>query len=205
VQTAAGEIKLGTVYGDCNVVSLGGPLDLGDIIGALFASTQAGDVHVRAARVGGRIFTAGGSIRLLYTGGVTALQSGGGDIVVRQAAGPINAETRSGDINITTDPNQKSQKIEARTGRGNVTLNMTQGFGADIDAMIVAVDPDAYTINSDFTGLQITKFRVGSKTRIRAMGKLNGGGERIDIYAEEGDIRISNVTASPLTIISPQQ
>jgi DUF4097 and DUF4098 domain-containing protein YvlB len=204
VETAAGEIKLGTVYGDCNVVSLGGPLDLGDIIGTLFASTQAGDVHVRAARVGGRIFTAGGSIRLLYTGGTTALQSGGGDIVVRQAAGAINAETRSGDINITTDPNQKTQKIEARTGRGNVTINLTPGFGADIDAMIVAVDPDAFTINSDFTGLQITKSRVGGKTRIRATGKLNGGGERIDLYAEEGDIRISNLTASPLTIISPQ-
>src|SRR5207237_1182430 len=47
VQTAAGEIRLGLVYGDCNVVSLGGPLDLGDIMGTLFASTQAGDVLVR--------------------------------------------------------------------------------------------------------------------------------------------------------------
>ncbi len=203
VQTAAGEVKLGMVYGDCNVISMGGPLDLGDIMGVLVASTQAGDVLVRSAREGGRLSTAGGMIRVLYTGGPTSLQSGGGDIVVRQAAGSINAETRSGDITITADPNQKTQKFEARTGQGNIILNLNPRFGAEIDAMVVTSDPDANAIHSDFTGLQFKKEQVGGKTRIRATGKLNGGGERVDLYAEEGDIHISNVTSSPVTVMSP--
>jgi hypothetical protein len=203
VQTVAGEIDLGVVWGDCSVVSLGGPLNLGDIMGLLIASTGAGDVLVRSAREGGRISTAGGIIRLLYTGGPTMLQSGGGDIVVRQAAGPINAETRSGDMNITADPNQKTQRIEARTGQGNIILNIGPRFGAEIDAMVVTSDPDANAIHSDFTGLQIKKEQISGKTRIRATGKLNGGGERVELYAEEGDINIVNMTTTPVTVMSP--
>jgi DUF4097 and DUF4098 domain-containing protein YvlB len=204
VQTAAGEIKLGMVYGDCFAVSLGGPLDLGDIMGTLVASTQAGDVLVRSAREGGRVFTAGGTIRVLYTGGPTVLQSGGGDIVVRQAAGPVSAETHSGDINITADPNLKTQKIEARTTQGNIIINLSPKFGADIEAVILTTDPDSNSVHSDFGGLQIKKEQVGGgKTRIRATGKLNGGGERIDLYVEDGDIHITNMTTNPVTIMSP--
>lgn len=205
VETAAGEIKLGMVFGDCSVTSMGGPLDLGDIMGVLTASTQAGDVLVRSMREGGRVSTAGGIIRVLFTDGPTWLQSGGGDIVVRQAAGPINAETHSGDINITADPTQKTQRFEARTGQGNITLNLNPGFGADIDAMVVTSDANTKAIHSDFTGLQFKKEQVGKKTRIRATGKLNGGGERVELYAEEGDIHIANMTSSPVTIVAPPQ
>jgi len=204
VQTGAGEIRLGLVYGDCNVVSLGGPLDLGDIMGTLVASTQAGDVLVRAAREGGRASTAGGIIRVLYSGGPMILQSGGGDIVVRQAAGPINAETRSGDITITADPIQRTQKIQAHTLQGNILLNVGPRFAGDIDAVVMTSDPDSRAIYSDFTGLQIKKDQVGGKTRIHATGKLNGGGERLELFAEEGDIHISKVITNPVTVMSPK-
>jgi DUF4097 and DUF4098 domain-containing protein YvlB len=203
VQTGAGEIRLGLVYGDCNVASLGGPLDLGDIMGTLIASTMAGDVLVRAAREGGRVSTAGGIIRVLYTGGPMILQSGGGDIVVRQAAGPINAETRSGDISITADPIQRTQRIQAHTLQGNILLNVGPRFAGDIDAIVMTSDPDSKAIHSDFPGLQIKKEQVGGKTRIHATGKLNGGGERVELFAEEGDIHITNVTTSPVTVMSP--
>src|SRR5712691_456075 len=203
VQTGAGEIRLGLVYGDCNVVSLGGPLDLGDIMGTLFASTQAGDILVRAAREGGRVSTAGGIIRVLYTGGPMILQSGGGDITVRQAAGQINAETRSGDITITADPIQRTQKIQAHTLQGNILLNLGPRFAGDIDAIVMTSDPDSKAIHSDFTGLRIKKDQVGGKTRIHATGKLNGGGERVELFAEEGDIHITNVTTNPVTVMSP--
>jgi DUF4097 and DUF4098 domain-containing protein YvlB len=203
VQTVAGEIKLGTVMGDCTVISQGGPLDLGDILGTLLASTEAGDVIVRSVRDGGRVFTAGGLIRVLYSGGAITLQSGGGDIIMRQARGPVSAETHSGDINITADPNQKTPRIAAHTAQGNIVLNLSPKYGADIDAVILTSDADANTIHSDFAGLQIKSDQVGSRTRIHATGKVNGGGERVELYAEEGDIHISNLTASPVSIMPP--
>jgi DUF4097 and DUF4098 domain-containing protein YvlB len=203
VQTAAGEIKLGMVYGDCAVMTNGGPLDLGDIMGTLTASTDAGDVLVRSAREGGKISTAGGIIRVLFTGGPTTLQSGGGDISVRQAAGAINAETRSGDISITADSQQKTQRFQAHTQQGNINITLGARFSADIDATILTSHPESNAIHSDFAGLTIKKEQVGNKTRIHATGKLNGGGERVDLVAEEGDIHISNASTGPATLGPP--
>ena len=205
VQTVAGEIKLGMVMGDCIAVSHGGPIDLGDILGTLEASTEAGDIVVRSVRDGGRVATAGGLIRVLYSGGPITLQSGGGDIILRQAAGPVSAKTLSGDITITADPNQKTPRISAHTAQGNIAVNLSPKFGADIDAVILTSDADVNSIHSDFTGLQIKSDQVGSKTRIHATGKVNGGGERVELYAEEGDIHISNLTASPVSVMPPLQ
>ncbi|GAC1429326.1 MAG: hypothetical protein NVSMB68_01560 [Thermoanaerobaculia bacterium] len=203
VTTGAGEVQLGMVYGECNVTSLGGPLTLGDILGGLAARTEAGDVLVQAARNGGTITTGGGTIRLLYTGGPTKLISGGGDIVVRQAAGPINAETQSGDITITVDPTAKTEAITAKTARGNVIVNITPALAADIDATVVTSDPAVNNIMLDFPGLQLRREEIGGKTKIRATGKLNGGGDRIELYAEDGGIQIVSRASNPITVLTP--
>lgn len=200
VETGAGSVHLGSVLGACNVASLGGPIDLGDIFGLLAARTSGGNVIVHAARSGGQISTGGGIIRLIYSGAPVTLRSGGGDIVVRQAAAAVSADTRSGDINITADPSVRSEKIDARTIRGNVILNLTSRFGADIDATVLTSSPDENGIHSDFGGLSVKREQVGTKTRIRATGKINGGGERVELYAEEGDIHISQQSTSPMTI-----
>ncbi|HEY3057225.1 MAG TPA: DUF4097 family beta strand repeat-containing protein [Thermoanaerobaculia bacterium] len=191
ITTGAGEVQLGTVFGDCQVMSKGGPLNLGDIVRNLTAHTEAGDVVVQSAREGGTITTGGGIIRLLYTGGPTRLQSGGGDIVVRQASAPINAETQSGDITITIDPASKSEKVTAKTAKGSILLNVTSSFAAEIDATVITSDPDVNKISSDLTGLSFRREQIGGKTKIRATGKVNGGGERVELYAEDGGIQIS--------------
>ena len=205
VSTGAGRVELGSVYGECNVTSRGGPLSLGDVFGLLTARTDAGDILVRAAREGGTVTTTGGNIRVIYTGAAMELTSGGGDVIVRQTLGPIVAETRSGDITITADPAAKTLKIDARTAQGNVVLNVSPRFGADVDAIIMTSDPDANSIRSDFHGLAVKKEQVGRKTRIHATGKINGGGDRVALYAEEGDISILQQTGNPITLIQPGQ
>ena len=195
ITTGAGQIQLGTVTGQCVVKSYGGPLTLGEITGELTARTEAGDIVVQAARRGGTISTGGGTIRLHYTGGATRLMSGGGDIVVRQAAGPITADTRSGDITIMLDPAQKSEKVFARTQKGNIVLNIPPGLGADVEAIVISSDPNANLIRTDLAGLSIQRDQVNGKTRLHATGKINGGGERIELYAEDGGILISSDSA----------
>jgi DUF4097 and DUF4098 domain-containing protein YvlB len=200
VFTGAGEVQLGAVSGACAVRSLGGPLQLGEILGQLSATTRAGDVLVDSARHGGTIATQGGSIRLLYTGGPTRLYSGGGDITVRQAAGSIDASTVSGDVWIQVDAASKSEKVEATTQRGNITLNVTPQFAADVEATIITTNPDDDTILSDLSGLSISREDLGGKTRIHATGKINGGGERVVLRATGGDIRISTAPAGPTVV-----
>lgn len=203
VTTGAGEVHLGSVTGSANVVSHGGPLTLGEVLGPLTASTRAGDILVDSTRRGGTISTEGGTIRLLYTSGPTRLSSGGGDIIVRQAAAPVNAETASGDVSITIDPASKSEAVQAKTGKGNIVLNVSPQFSADLDATILTSDPNADTFLSDIPGLSISREQVGSRTRVRATGKLNGGGQKVVLQATSGDIRIATGRVGP-TIVKPR-
>jgi DUF4097 and DUF4098 domain-containing protein YvlB len=204
IETGAGEVELGAVFGQCNVTSLGGPLNLGDIMGSLFAHTGAGDIIVRAARMGGQVTTDGGLVRVIYAGGPMTLRSGGGDIIVRQFSAMMDAQTTSGDVTLTGDPAQKSIQVTARTQQGNIVLNVTPRFAADIDATILTSDPDVNEMHIDFNGITVRREQVGNKTRIRATGKINGGGERVELYAEEGDIHISAQNIAPMRLANPK-
>jgi DUF4097 and DUF4098 domain-containing protein YvlB len=201
--TGAGQVQLGEVAGAAKVRSLGGPLQLGEMMGVLTASTRAGDILVDSTRRGGSIRTDGGTISLLYTSGPTQLTSGGGDITVRQAAAPVTAETSSGDIAITIDTQSKTETIEARTGKGNVILNVPAAFRADVDATLTTTDPVGDTILSDIPGLTITREQIGGTTRVRAVGKINGGGEKVVLQATGGDIRITTGRVGPTLVKRP--
>ena len=200
VETGAGEVQLGTVSGQCDVNSLGGPLHLGDIFGPINARTRAGDILVHAARTGGTITTGGGTIRLLFNAGPVELNSGGGDIVVRQAAGPVNAETRSGDISITVDNALKATRLFAKTQKGSVSVNLPSNFAADVELTILTADPDRHVIRSDFHGLAIKREQVGNLTKVTATGKINGGGERLSLHAEDGGIQLLTKPSNATTI-----
>lgn len=189
--TGAGEVQLGEVAGTAKVISNGGPLQLGEVHGRVIAQTRAGDIFVDSARRGGELFTRGGTIRLLYTSGPTRLISFGGNINVRQAAGPIDASTKSGDVFVTMDGNTRSHPVTARSEKGNVVIHVGSGFGADVSATILTSDPSVHTIVSDVPGLSISREQVGDKTRIRATGRINGGGEPMELEATDGGIRIT--------------
>lgn len=204
VDNGAGQVELGSVLGQCNVVTKGGSLNFGDIVGLLTAHTGGGDVLVRAARSGGQLTTDGGLIRVIAAGGPLTLRSGGGDIFVRQASSSVDAVTSSGDITLTGDPAQRTLRVSAKTQQGNIILNVQPRFGADVDATILTSNPDANDIQSDFNGLTIRREQVGGKTRIRATGRINGGGERVELYAEEGDIHISAQVLSPIVLSTPR-
>jgi len=201
VETGAGELNLGIVKGECTLVSLGGPLTLGDIFGPLNVRTKAGDVMINAARSGGYAATGGGMVRVLYAGAPLTLHSDGGDIIVRSTTSAVNADTPSGDITVNVDGSVRSIPLDLKTSDGNIVLNVSGRFAADIDAIVVTSDADANAIRADFGGLVFRRDEVGGRTRIHAVGKVNGGGERVTLYAEEGDIRVNS--GAPTPIVSP--
>jgi DUF4097 and DUF4098 domain-containing protein YvlB len=190
IQTGAGQVTLGTVMSDCTVTSGGGPLELGDVFGVVDAHTDAGDVLVRSARRGGEVSTGGGLLRVMFSGGPISMHSDGGDIVLHQGAGAVTADTRSGDITLNLDPNLKTQRVTAKTLRGNITLTTSPRFAADVDATVITSDADATPITSDYHGLTIKRDQFNGRTRIHATGKVNGGGERVELYAEEGTVHL---------------
>lgn len=191
VFTRAGEIILGLVGGPTDVRTGGGPINLGDISGPLLARTSAGDISVRAARKGGDLATSGGNVQVTFNGGPLTVLSGGGDIAIRNTVSRVRAETRSGDITINVDKSVRTEQFDAKTIGGNVFLNIPAGFAADIDATILTSEESANAIRSELSGLSILREKAGDRVRIRATGKLNGGGKPVQLYAEDGDIRIA--------------
>jgi DUF4097 and DUF4098 domain-containing protein YvlB len=190
VATRAGEIVIGRVAGKGDLRSLGGSLHLGDIEGAVTAHTSVGDIVVRNARKGGSAVTDAGLIRIGRSTGPLNLRSGGGDVVVHRAEAPLDAETRSGDIVIGIPAGISGLRVNATTADGNINLQVPAGFGADIDATVVTSTNSADVIQTDLRGLTIVRDSVGGKTRIRATGKINGGGAKITLRANEGVIQI---------------
>jgi DUF4097 and DUF4098 domain-containing protein YvlB len=203
VETGAGEVELRVVMGNCDVDSGGGPLRLGDLMGPMNVHTDAGDVAVNSARQGGSASTDGGIVRVNWAGGPLNLRSGGGDITVGQTGAPVDAATRSGDISVTVSPLVKSDHIVAKTSQGNVTLTVSPNFAADIDATVVTDDADSNRIRSDFN-LTVKRETANGKTRLHATGKINGGGERVELYAEDGSINIASQVITPATPPRPR-
>lgn len=203
VETAAGEVHLGRILGTATVRSGGGPLELGDVLGPISAYTKAGDIVVQAARSGGEVSTDGGIIRMVYAGGTNRLHSGGGNIIVRQVSGPIFADTRSGDVSLNVDAALTSNPVNARTNQGSIILNVSPKFAADVDITILTSDPDEHTLQTDFPGLQTRRESAGNKTRIRATGKINGGGDRVELYAEEGNVILTAQPMRPVILSRP--
>ncbi|HVR41295.1 MAG TPA: hypothetical protein VMU84_19530 [Thermoanaerobaculia bacterium] len=189
VRTGAGEIHIGSIRGTTNVDSGGGPLSFGDAFGPIIAHTEAGDVIVNAARSRSNLGTNGGVIRLAFSAGPATLESGGGDIILRHAASSVNAMTKSGDITINLDPGLKTNRVIAKTGKGNIAVNVSPRFAADVQLTVLTSDPDANVIQTDFQGLAYSREQVGGKTRIRATGKINGGGDKVELSAEDGGIQ----------------
>lgn len=201
--TRAGEIVIGRLGGTGDLRSLGGSLHLGDVAGVLNAQTSVGDIHVRFARKGGTVATEAGNINVQSSGGTIALRSGGGDVSVRQAAAAVDARTRSGDIVVGIAPDRTSIRIHAETDDGNIILNVPTTFAADVDAVLLIDAASPNIVFSDIPGLTIVREPLGDRVRIRASGKLNGGGEKVVLRGAGGNIQIlsgpmsRNVTAFP--------
>lgn len=201
--TRAGEIVVGRLSGGGELRSLGGSLHLGDVAGPLNAQTSVGDIQVRAARQGGRVITEAGNINVEFSGGPITLRSGGGDVSVRQAAAAVDAQTRSGDVVIGIARGHDSIPIAATTDDGNLILNISSRFAADVDAVLTIVATSSNVVFSDIPGLTIVREPMGDRVRIRASGKLNGGGPKVTLRASGGNIQIlsgpmaRNVTGFP--------
>ncbi|MGK2859831.1 MAG: hypothetical protein ACSLFQ_21755 [Thermoanaerobaculia bacterium] len=198
ISAAGGEVVLGRVTGDCTVRSQGGPVNLGEISGTLEARTLAGGVSVRSAKKGGRVVTGGGSVNVRYAGGPLTVESGGGDVAVSDASNRVSVFTRSGDIRVRLDHRGVQEASELKTSRGNVTLEIGKGAKVNIDATILMDADAANRVESDFPGLTVVRERVGDRMRVRATGKVNGGGPVMTIVADSGNIQLRRAPDSPV-------
>ena len=212
--TSGGDISLVSAKKDVNLHTSGGDIDLRDISGRLEASTSGGNIGVERCSGEVSVSTSGGDIILRNTGGSTrAMTSGGdvqasnidggivaktsgGDLVLSDIRGPIDGSTSGGDVraSLSLTDFSKPHPVTLHSSGGSIELSIPEKLPATVRAEIIMDRRgwgsfDQYEIISDFP-LTMTKDHEGGREIIRAEGKLNGGGDLIDLSTSSGNIEI---------------
>jgi DUF4097 and DUF4098 domain-containing protein YvlB len=125
--------------------------------------------------------TGNGRVTVQDARGSVDASTGNGDIRVITSSGPVSANTGNGEIDVSIGKLDRSPDMSFSTGNGRVTLNLPEGFGAEVDA-----STGGGTISSDFP----VQMRGGRMDRTRLRGTLGGGGGRLSIISGNGDVEI---------------
>ena len=176
--TSGGDIKVDDFKGDqLSLHTNGGDIELVGIHGVMSANTNGGDISGRN-----------------FTGQIQAMTNGG-DISLRDVKAPATAANTGGDIEleITLTDFSKPHNINLKSTAGDITLILPEKLPATITAEIQQFGKKSADergdIYSDFPLTKSVDDETGGKI-IRSTGKINGGGDAIDIRVQSGDIYI---------------
>ncbi|MBV8890392.1 MAG: DUF4097 family beta strand repeat protein [Acidobacteria bacterium] len=164
---------------------------------------HSGDGNITVENVSGTIMlrSGDGAIRVNAGKGSFHIETGDGRVECRSIEGELRAETKDGAVQIdglftALDLHTGDGSIDAearpgsrmlspwsvRTGDGNVNLGLPDGFSADVD-----VHTGDGHITLDFP----VTVESGASLRQNAIrGKINGGGELLEIKTGDGNIRL---------------
>jgi DUF4097 and DUF4098 domain-containing protein YvlB len=191
VNTSGGSIKVETVSKTLEAKTAGGDISIGDVGGEARVSTSGGDVNV--GKVSGRatLSTAGGDIELRGASGKVSARTSGGDVKLQNITGSIDAKTAGGEVEAELIPSGKGGSRLASSG-GDVRLFIDENSKATIEATI-RLDgwgwkKSRYVVKSEFPKESYETDEDGGE--IRAVYKLNGGGEVVELSTSNSNIEI---------------
>jgi hypothetical protein len=158
-----------------------GSIEVASVTGRLYLST--GDGTITAEGLGGdlELHTGDGSIRAAGLEGRVQAQSGDGSIQVRGRFDVLSLRTGDGEMEAEAEPGSRVETAwSLRSGEGDITLRLPDGFGAELDAhtgdgRIVLETPVAVsgTIRTDVV-----------------RGTVGPGGRPLEIWTGDGSIRL---------------
>jgi len=116
--TEGGHIQVGDVLGDISAFTAGGHIVAGNISGE--ANLHTGGGHIRAAGIGGRaeLATEGGNISVGKAAKFVSVKTGGGQIDFGEVDGPVRAQTGGGGIRIL----YVAGPMEVESNQGSICL-----------------------------------------------------------------------------------
>lgn len=209
LRTGGGHIRAAAVDGTARLETGGGDIFLQKAGARLVISTGGGRIVVGDAPGGVQANTGGGGIRILRVLGPTELETGGGAIFLSAVQGSVRASTASGAITAwlaapavagaqppgkgpagpKNAPHPGEQATELQSGNGDIAVYVPRSLAVNIEATLE--DADSYRIDADpALGMKVISGTLGGGGAVRAEAALNGGGPRVRVKAEEGNIRL---------------
>ena len=172
-KTSGGNISISNSKADFDANTSGGNISLEKIDGKLDVSTSGGNINAENITNSLVAKTSGGNINLSKIKGLIDVKTSGGEILLNDISGTASAKTSGGDIkaNILS----LTGKLELRTSGGTINVTLPSAAGLDLD------------LSADNVNLPPSDF-VGSSTKERVIGKLNGGGITVLLATSGGNI-----------------
>jgi hypothetical protein len=166
---------------DVQATSRDGSIDAEGVSGSIEVSSRDGSI--RARRLSGDIHarTGDGSIGLDEVNGLIEAATGDGGIRVTGKLTTLQARSGDGSVTIAVSPNSSPNgDWEITTGDGSVSLELPEGFSADIDAKTGdgAIHLDGVTLTDVVGGPRTDALR----------GRLGSGGRTIRVRTGDGSI-----------------
>ena len=194
VNTSGGNIKVKSVGKSLKANTSGGDIEIGDVGGEAKVSTSGGNIQVRKVSGSISMSTSGGDIELGGASGTVKAHTSGGNLKLENVSGSIDAATSGGDVTADLRPTGKGRSKLASSG-GEITLSIPEDAKATIEATIRLQGwgrhNKEYKVRSEFK--EDTYDQRGDPDEIRAVYKLNGGGETIELKTVNSDINIKKL------------
>jgi len=217
-RTSGGDIRVKNNKARVSVKTSGGDIELSNIGAEIEASTSGGDIKVEGADGKLSVITSGGDIELKNIKEIVRARTSGGDIVATHVLNGIDAKTSGGDIDLddiqgfieakttggdvkarmTLTDFSKDHHVTMSSTGGDLTLYIPEKLPATISAVINKRSTSReYTIYSDFPLTSKKETDEDSRRHrdeiIRKEGKINGGGDLIQLETTNGNIAIKKL------------
>jgi DUF4097 and DUF4098 domain-containing protein YvlB len=190
-KTAGGDIRVGNTGGEAHISTSGGDINIGDVGSEASVSTSGGNITV--GKVTGKVTmnTAGGDIDLKGANGRVIAKTSGGDLNLQNVVGSIEGKTSGGEIEAKLTPSGKG-KTKLNSAGGDVRLYIDETAKVTIEATIRlngwGWKKSRYVVKSEFPKETYETDEEGGE--IRAVYKLNGGGELVELGTSNSNIEI---------------
>ncbi len=176
-----------------DISTAGGNIRIDNVKGEIKGSTSGGDIDVKRLEGDIKIETSGGNVKGQELYGTIDLRTSGGDIDIENSTGKLMTETSGGNIRIfDTDA-----EVNASTSGGNIKANLASNKGIKLSTSggnIILALPDSISadVYADATGGDVNcDFPLqGRIEEDRMRGKINGGGNEIDLETSGGTIEL---------------
>lgn len=191
IETNGGNISVGNVASDLHAKTYGGSISVENVGGSADVLTYGGHISMEKVSGSAKMETYGGHLNLEGASGKVVAKTMGGHINLENITGSIEASTQGGHVSAELDPKLNTNS-SLETGGGNVELQVPPAAKTTIEVYVenddIEYDDPQEIVRSDFPS---SKFDVNKDDgEINATYVLNGGGSKISIKCEGGEVRI---------------
>lgn len=181
INTAGGDVSIKGVEGNVRCETSGGTLKLSSIVGDTYGETSGGDVIVRNVIGDVQGHTSGGNVKVDSVLGSVKVTTSGGDVVLLRINGRIFGETSGGNIEARLVGQNRGVHLE--TSGGNVSVYLQKGVSANLQA----------STSGGSVKCDLPVMVLGKISEDELHGKINGGGELIELSTSGGNINIRSL------------